>query len=139
MTLSALTDKSHEPTDDDVRAVLGKAHEVWTHLIDSVAERIGPVDQTWGFTSKSTGWGLRLRLKDRVILYMTPQTEKFLVSFALGERAVADAKLRKLSPTLLKAIDAAPRYAEGRGVRIEVTSGRQVAALAALAGIKSEN
>jgi hypothetical protein len=70
---------------------------------------------------------------------MTPQIGKFLVSFALGERAVAAAKLGKLPPTLLEAIDAAPRYAEGRGVRIEVSSRRQVAGLALLAEIKSEN
>jgi hypothetical protein len=57
MPLSALTDKSHEPTEEDLRGVLGKSYEVWTRLIDAVAEQIGPVSQTWGFTSKSTGWG----------------------------------------------------------------------------------
>ena len=139
MPLSALTDKSNEPTDDDLRDVLGKSYEVWTHLIDAVAEQIGPTSATWGFTSKSTGWGLRLRQKDRVILYMTPQTGKFLVSFALGERAVAAAKVVGLPSTLLEAIDAAPRYAEGRGVRIEVSGKRQVSGLATLVKIKSEN
>lgn len=139
MPLSVLTDKSQEPTDEDLRDVLGKAYEVWTQLINAVAERIGPITQVWGFTSKSTGWGLRIRQKDRVILYMTPQTGKFLVSFALGEKAVAAAKLCRLSPTLLKAVDDAPRYAEGRGVRIEVTGKRQVQGLAILAQVKSDN
>lgn len=139
MALSALTERSHEPTDEDLRNVLGKAYEVWIGLIDGVGERIGPISPTWGFTSKSTGWGLRLRQKDRIILYMTPQTGKFLVSFALGERAVAAAQLRGLSSTLLKAIDTAPRYAEGRGLRLEVSSKRQVRDLTALAEIKSEN
>ena len=139
MALSSLTQKSHQPTDDDLRDVLGKAYEVWTRLIDAVTERIGPISQAWGFTSKSTGWGLRLRQKDRIILYMTPQTGKFLVSFALGERAVTAANRLKLSPTLLKAIDDAPRYAEGRGLRLEVSGKRQVRDLAALAEIKSEN
>ena len=139
MPLSVLTDKSQEPTDENLRDVLGTAYEVWTQLIDTVAERIGPTTQVWGFTSKSTGWGLRLRQKDRVILYMTPQTGKFLVSFALGEKAVAAAKLYRLSPTLLKAVEDAPRYAEGRGVRIEVTAKRQVQGLAILAQVKSDN
>ena len=139
MPLSALTDKSHEPTDDEVRQALGNAYEVWTHLIDAVAEQIGPVSPTWGFTSKSTGWGLRIRQKDRIILYMTPQTGKFLASFALGERAVAAAKVLKLPSALLEAIDAAPRYAEGRGVRLEVTAKRQIPGLALLAKIKFDN
>lgn len=139
MPLSALADKSHEPTDSDLRDVLGPAYKVWMHLIDAVGERLGPISQTWGFTSKSTGWGLRLRQKDRIILYLTPQTGKFLVSFALGERAVAAAKRLRLSPTLLKAIDAAPRYAEGRGLRLEVSGTRQLRDVATLAQIKSEN
>ena len=139
MPLSALTDKSHEPTDDEVRQALGNAYEVWTQLIDAVAEQIGPVSPTWGFTSKSTGWGLRIRQKDRIILYMTPQSGKFLASFALGERAVAAAKVLKLPSALLEAIDAAPRYAEGRGVRLEVTAKRQIPGLALLAKVKFDN
>ena len=139
MALSALAEKSHEPTDKDLREVLGKVYDVWKDLIDVVEQRIGPISQVWGYTSKTTGWGLRLKQKDRIILYMTPQTGKFLVSFALGERAVAAGRLRGLSPALLKAIDAAPRYAEGRGLRLEVSGKRQVLDLAALAEIKSEN
>src|SRR6188768_2870271 len=139
MPLSALVDKSHEPTDEHLHDVLGKAYEVWKDLIDAVEKRIGPVSPVWGYTSKTAGWGMRLKQKDRIILYMTPQTGRFLVSFVLGERAVAEAKRQKISEALLSAIDAAPRYAEGRGVRLEVSSKRQVPGLAALAQIKSEN
>ena len=139
MALSALADKSYEPTDEHLHDVLGKAFDVWKDLIDAVSKRIGPVSPIWSYTSKTTGWGLRLRQKVRIILYMTPQTGKFLVSFALGERAVAEAKRRKLSEPLLNAIESAPRYAEGRGVRLEVSAKRQVPGLAALAQVKSEN
>jgi hypothetical protein len=61
------------------------------------------------------------------------------VSFALGEKAVAEAKRWKLSTALLTAIDTAPRYAEGRGIRVEVSHHSQVSDLAALAKIKCEN
>lgn len=139
MALSALSDKSHEPNDQDLRDVLGKAYEPWTRLIAAVAERIDPISRVWGFTSKSTGWGLRLRHKERVILYMTPQLAQVLVSFALGEKAVAAAHRLKLPAALLKAIEAAPRYAEGRGLRLEVSSNDQVLPLVTLAQIKHEN
>ncbi len=139
MALSALDDRSHEPTDDELRAALGKAHDAWTRLIATVAELAEPLTRVWGFTGASTGWGLRLRRKERVIVYMTPQSGRFLVSFALGEKAVAAAHRAKLPASILKTIEAAPRYAEGRGVRFEVASVRQVAALARLARIKHEN
>ncbi|HEU4878751.1 MAG TPA: DUF3788 family protein, partial [Gemmatimonadaceae bacterium] len=83
--------------------------------------------------------GLRLRHKDRVILYMTPQENQFLVSFVLGDKAIAAAHEARVSPTILKAVSAAPRYAEGTGVRITVKSTRQVSGLAKLAEIKQRN
>ena len=139
MAISAFDDKSLQPTDDDLRDALGRMYRTWVRLIDAVSDTIGPVSQTWGFTSKSTGWGMRLRQNDRVILYMTPQAGRFLVSFALGEKAVAAAHAAKLPAKLLDALDAAPRYAEGRGLRIEITSSRQIPSLATLARVKFEN
>jgi hypothetical protein len=93
----------------------------------------------WGFTSEVTGWGLRLKRRGRVILYMTPRKGHFLVSFALGEKAVAAAHARKLPASLLNAIEAASRYAEGRGLRLEVRQIREVSALAILAEIKNDH
>jgi len=139
MPLSALTDKSNEPTEQNLRDVLGKAFETWELLIRTVDERIGPISGVWGYTSTNTGWGLRVRQKDRIILYMTPQSGRFLVSFALGEKAAAAAHRSKLPAELLAAIDGAPRYAEGRGVRLEVSKKRQIPSLAMLAQIKHEN
>jgi hypothetical protein len=139
MSLSAFTDKTRMPTDDDLRPVLGRAYASWTTLLDLVAERIDPINELWGYTSASTGWGLRVRHRERVILYMTPQENQFLVSFALGEKAVAAAHAAKLPAALLKAIDGAPRYAEGRGVRLEIKGSRQLASLAKLAEIKWRN
>ena len=139
MALSAFADKAHKPTDDDLRSVLGKAHEAWARLIELVTARIDQILPVWGFTSEVTGWGLRLKRKGRVILYMTPRKGHFLVSFALGEQAVDAARARKLAASLLKAIDAAPKYPEGRGVRLEVRQSREVSALATLAKIKHDH
>lgn len=139
MALSAFTDKTHQPTNKDLRTVLGKAYPAWVRLIELVSDRIDPISQVWGFTSASTGWGLRLKRNDRIILYMTPRDDHFLVSFALGEKAVAAARVSKLPRTVLKAIESAPKYAEGRGVRLEVRQAREVSAIATLAEIKSKH
>ena len=139
MALSAFTEKNRMPTDEDLRRVLDKTYASWTKLLELVAERIDPINQVWGYTSASTGWGLRVHHRERVIVYMTPQHNQFLVSLALGEKAVVAAHAAKLPAALLKVIDGAPRYAEGRGVRVEIKSGRQLAALARLAEIKWRN
>jgi len=139
MALSAFSNKAHQPEAEELQSVLGKSHLAWVRLLELIETRIQPVSQVWGFTSASTGWGLRLRRNERVIVYMTPGQGKFLVSFALGEKAVAAAHASKLPAAMLEAIDAAPRYAEGRGVRFEVLHSREVLPLARLAHIKSEH
>lgn len=137
MALSAFADKRQPPTENDLKLVLGKSFSAWVRLIQLVSDRIVLISQVWGFTSASTGWGLRLKCKERVILYLTPREGHFLVSLALGEKAVAAAHARKLHVAVLEAIDSAPRYAEGRGVRLEVRRAREVPALATLAEIKN--
>jgi hypothetical protein len=139
MALSAFTDRSHPPGNEDLQSALGKAHVAWTHLIELATRRVAPLSEVWGFTSAGTGWGLRLKRGERVICYMTPGQGKFLVSFALGEKAVAAATTAGLAGFVLEAIAAAPRYAEGRGVRFEVRHRREAAPLAALAQIKNEH
>lgn len=67
---------------------------------------------------------------------MTPCAGHFLVSLALGEKAVAQARRARLPGEVIEAIDAAPRYAEGRGFRVAVDRTGQVAPLAALAHVK---
>jgi hypothetical protein len=136
MALSAFGERANAPTDDDLRAVLGPAYPSWGKFLAEVRERIRPIAEVWAFTNTATGWGLRLRHKDRVILYMTPQQTQFLVSFVLGQKAVATAQATRLSAAIRDAIAAAPRYAEGRGVRVAVKSARQIAGLVSLAQIK---
>lgn len=136
MALSAFDAKARQPTDDQLRTVLGKAYRPWIELLALIGERIDPAAAVWKF---GTGWSLRVLHKDRVIVYLIPQRDQFLASFALGEKAVAAARAAKLSAAVLKIIDAAPRYAEGRGVRIPVRGSRQLTTLARLAQIKHAN
>lgn len=97
---------------------------------------MSPLREEWAFAGKSTGWGLRLKHGERVIVYMTPKAGSFLVSFALGEKAAAAALASRMPARLRTAIEDAPRYAEGRGVRLDVRGTREVPALARLARIK---
>ena len=102
-----------------------------------MAARLGPVSKEWGYTSKSTGWGVRLKRKDRIILYMAPCRGFFLASFALGEAAVRAAHASGLPAPVLELLDAAKKYAEGRGVRLEVRSAEDVRNVVELAVIKA--
>ncbi|NMC43442.1 MAG: DUF3788 domain-containing protein [candidate division Zixibacteria bacterium] len=139
MTLSAFDDKTKQPQDDDLAAMLGKTISLWNELKQSIAAKYAPVTAEWGFACKAYGWGLRLKRDKRAILYMTPGKGYFLVSFALGEKAVAAAHQQKLPAAILKIFDDAPKYAEGRGVRFEIRSANDIHHMVRLAEIKMAN
>ena len=139
MTLSAFDDKLKPPQSRQLAATLGSAFVFWNELKAMIETRFGPVSFEWGFSSKTTGWGLRVKSEKRTILYLTPCEGYFLASFALGEKAVKAANLSDLPATVLKIIESAKKYAEGRGVRLEVRSARDVRNVEKLAVIKLAN
>jgi len=137
--LSAFDDKSRPPQDDDLATTLGSTFVFWNELKRLIASRFTPLSMEWGFSSKKTGWGLRLRREKRTVLYMTPCEGYFLASFALGEKAVKAAHENDLPASILGVIDSAKKYAEGRGVRLEVRNAEDVRNVEKLAVIKMAN
>jgi hypothetical protein len=106
------------------------------YLEARIAARFPSTSAVWAFSGKSTGWGQRLVCKDRIILYMTPCHDFFLVSFVLGEHAVKAAHRSNLPSAVLAAIDGAKRYAEGTGVRFEIRGRGDVEAMETIAVLK---
>ncbi|HEY1494183.1 MAG TPA: DUF3788 family protein, partial [Candidatus Solibacter sp.] len=80
-----------------------------------------------------------LKAGNRTIVYVTPCRGAIRVSFALGEKAMQAARDSKLPARVLKILDEAPRYAEGTGVRLDVTTKTDLAAVKKLAAAKLAN
>ena len=136
MALSVFDDKLTPPTEASLKQALGKSFAIWNELKKVLAANYPPVSFEWGFTSKSTGWGMRIKQKERVILYMTPCEGYFLASLALGDKAVKAARESNLPNKVLKIIAGSRRYAEGTGVRLEIRSMSDVPIVEKLAAIK---
>ena len=122
MALSALDNKAVEPTPADLAKVLGPSEESWYHLISRMEASYGPLSERWSFSGAKYGWSCQLRRKKRTILYLIPQNQTFLVGVVLGDRALTLLRRDDVSPDVLALIDNAPRYGEGTGFRIPVTS-----------------
>ena len=139
MALSAFDDKSKKPATGDLKETLGRTHVHWDNLTAHIAAEFAPCDMTWNFAGAKWGWSLRLKQKKRTVLYMTPCRKHFLVGFALGGKAVRAAHEGGLPASVLKTIDEAPKYAEGRGVRLEIRNKKDLEAVKELAAIKMAN
>ena len=136
MALSAFEDPAHPPSSDELRSALGSSADLWAALLQHVHSAYAPLSELWRHAGARFGWSLRLMQKERVILYLTPQHGAFLVGLVLGERAAQSAEASSLPPLALAALTAAPKYAEGRGIRLSVTSDAQLEAAQALVPYK---
>ena len=139
MALSALDDKSRAPNPRSLKKVLGRAASHWADLAGFLASEYEPLTEKWNFAGAKWGWSLRLIQKKRTILYMTPARGFFYVGFVLGEKAVKAAHATRLPAAVIAEIDGARKYAEGRGVRLEVKTKKMVEAVKKLAAVKMAN
>lgn len=131
----AFHNPSARPSEPDLAAALGPAGALWRRFIHDLPRACGPITNEWSF-SKAFGWTLRLKQPARVVVYLTPGDFSFLASFALGEKACKAIHQAEIPPEILAIIDAAPKYAEGRGVRIPVRTNTDVEAILRIAAIK---
>ena len=135
MSPNAFIGRTKPPTDDELSAELGAVRALWDELLADLALPI----QEWHSYSPKAGWSLKLKLGKRTILYLAPCHGTFRVAFVLGAKAVQAARESKLSKAVIKVIDEAPRYAEGTGIRFEVTARKDLAAIKTLTEVKLAN
>jgi len=139
MALSAFDDKTRTPRSEELKETLGRSSALWGQLREHLASEYRPLTEKWIFSGAKWGWSLQLKQKKRTILYMTPCKKHFLVGFVLGEKAVKAAHDSDLPDAMLALIDSATRYVEGRGVRIEVRTRKDLESTKKLAAIKMAN
>jgi hypothetical protein len=133
---SVFGDRSQIPTDVELEVALGPSIGLWRSLQAELAQVFDPLVEGWSFAGKAHGWALRLKHRDRAIVYLAPLAGRFRASLALPERAMPAALLADLPEPVRETLAAAPIHPEGRAVRIEVTSQEDVASVVALARIR---
>ena len=139
MALSAFDDRSRSPRAAQVKRTLGRTSGLWDKLKDHLESEYQPLSQRWTYAGQKWGWSLQLKQKKRTVLYMTPREGFFSAGLVLGERAVKAARESDLSDSALALIDSATKYAEGRGVRVEVKTKKDLDNVKKLASIKMAN
>jgi uncharacterized protein DUF3788 len=132
---SVFVDGARPPDDLRLAEALGRTREAWdeilTHLdgIDGVARR-------WKYYGAKHGWQMVAARGKAAVLYLIPNDGAFTAALALRDRALDAVRAAGLPPSLVRAIETAKPYAEGRPVRIEVKTGNDAGVVAKLVAIK---
>jgi hypothetical protein len=139
MSESIFDDKSKPPTVLELEKALGKSTLLLKTIEAHLLEQFGDIEREWKFYSKKAGWTFALVYKDRRLLHLIPGSGFFTVVITLGMKAVLASQTIGLPSEILSAIESAREYAEGKSIRIDISSEKDVLPITQLISIKVHN
>ena len=117
---SIFMDKTVKPTDKDLVEKLAATYDLWKRLYDLVLSKYLKGIADWNFPGKKYGWSFRIKDKRRALIYFLPRDQFFIVAFVFGDKAVNDIMKTGISDKIKEELNLAKKYAEGRGIRIDI-------------------
>jgi hypothetical protein len=132
-------DKNKVPDDTDLQSALGATKKLWDELTAYIKDTYDSVKEEWKFYGKKYGWQMKLPSKKRNIMFLIPRKGYFLAVFVFGEKAVEAIVNSSLHQSIITAIKESRKYVEGRGLKIEVKSEKDIEDIKILTHIKMNN
>ena len=139
MAVSVFGDKATKPTGQMLAKTLGKSNRLWQEINKHLKAEYGELTEEWKFYGQKSGWILKTLRKKRNLFFFIPLEGSFRVSFVFGDRAVAAAEQSGLPQGLITTLKNARKYAEGRGLQIDVKQPADVKNIMKLVKIKVDN
>jgi hypothetical protein len=134
---SIFTDKNKLPVDNDLKESLGYTYQLWQLIKDYVISKYPKAFEEW--SCSKYGWSLRIKDKKRAIIYLLPRDRFFKVAFVFGQKATDTIMKSQIANSIKTVLDSAKVYAEGRGIRIDITDKMIISDIQELIDIKLAN
>jgi len=139
MSSSIFPDKSTQPDGRMLAEALGRAYSLWAEIKSHIQAEYGELVEEWKYYSPKSGWILKSLNKKRNLFFFTPCQKYFRISFVFGDKAVAAIEKSDLPAAMIEEIKKAKKYAEGRGLRLEIRKRGDMEYLKKLVAIKVMN
>lgn len=134
--ISIFPDKLVKPEQKDLMTALGTSYELWTQIEKFVMEQYPAGLAEWNYPGKKYGWSYRIKDKKRAIIYFLPREKYFKVGFVFGQKATDEIMDSTISSDIKTELEQATKYAEGRGIRIDVNNSSKLHDIKQLIEIK---
>ena len=139
MAVSVFGDKATKPTDKMLAGALGKSNRLWQEIKKHLKAEYGELTEEWKFYGQKSGWILKTLRKKRNLFFFIPLENSFRVSFVFGDKAVAAIEQSDMPKDLIATLKNARKYAEGRGLQIDLKRSADVKHIMKLVNIKVNN
>ena len=131
---SIFTAKDIKPTNALLKKALGKTFPFWNDLYTYTISVVAGAKEEWSYSKY--GWSFRISDKKRVVLYLLPRDGFFKAAMVFGARATGAVMDSSVADSIKTELQKAKPYAEGRGIRIDITDATLVHDMKALIDIK---
>ena len=125
------------PTAVELKAMLGSADALWAGIVRAVEDMASPLEAEWRASKAGFGRMCLLQHRKRTLLYLTPDKGRITAAIVLGDRAYGLAMASALPAPVKTMLSEAKRYGEGRGIRVSVSSQRDIGTIKELVRIKA--
>ena len=139
MSANVFIDKLAKPDDQALVRALGKTYPLWAEIEKLIATTLGKSVEEWKYYGLKSGWTMKTLYKKRNLFFFTACKGYFRIAFVFGDRAVAEIVTSDLPKAMIEEITNAKKYAEGRGIRIDVKTRRDVESVKKLIAFKVMN
>ena len=136
---SVFIDKSIKPDNQMLADTLGSSYKLWEKFKTRLTANYGELNEDWKFYGQKIGWALKLLYKKRNLFFLTPYEKYFQIAFIFGDKAVSVIEKSDLPKNIIEEIKYARKYAEGRGLRIEIKKPNDIKFVLKLTEIKINN
>lgn len=137
--ISIFLEKEVTPNEDELAKKLGSVYKLWQEIYNFVLGKYSKGVSDWNFPGKKYGWNFRIKDKKRAIIYLLPRENYFKVAFVFGDKATNEIMASEISESIKNELQAARKYVEGRGIRIDVKDESVISDIKKLVEIKLKN
>jgi hypothetical protein len=139
MSVSVFDEREVKPDEKALLKAIGKSAGHWKKIKSHLENEYGELTEDWKYYGQKTGWLLKTLKKKRNLFFCIPLKGSFHLTFVFGDKAVRAVQDSDLPETIKTELKNARKYAEGRGLRIDVKSAKDVKNIQKLIEIKVKN
>jgi hypothetical protein len=122
MSVGCFTDKQKTPQQNEVKTAIGACFPLWQELITHIQDTYTPREEFKFLYGRNYGWGIRFQAKSKLLACLYPTSGYFTVQIILNPAEVEAVRSMDPGEGVVRAIDAATPYPEGRWLFIPVES-----------------
>ena len=139
MSVSVFDEREVKPDEKTLLKAIGKTAVHWKKIKSHLENEYGELIEEWKYYGQKTGWLLKTLKKKRNLFFCIPLKGSFQLTFVFGDKAVRAIEASDLPEAIKTELRNARKYAEGRGLRIDVKSAKDVKNIQKLVEIKVKN